>query len=604
MKIHITRKQIVLSTLGTALLTVSGTYLAARLLERALAVPVNAYIRDRTLAFLQEKTPDGLVITFPKLDLSLVRRRLVIHDLKIRYDHKDSTRYERFQANVPEIVLNGVDLKDVLWHRHLRLDAVRLSRPVLSRLKEISDTTVHPGKPVPQPAASEEQDRVNADSLTAQIPALDTVVYNLFATWLPDDFRQARIDLVAAESATIVTTSKKGSRISRDSTEGLTLRVRGIQLDSTNRRIFTSAYLSADTLVHLAPGLGDSVRIEGLLVRLDPEDTVVAVNSLRTIPADSGQALYIGGFKRAHRGRSFSIDSIAYVTLRPDSAVFAQPGRRSRVRVSVSGVHATGVEAAALPRGQAVVHRLDVDSILIDAVTDTRLETPPRPRQLWPQVLANLKWRIAIDTLHLGHGHIRYGELKTNRPEAAVVWFSNISATITGLGNHPESTHVAGPAVLVGKAQFMGQGTINTRLEVPVTPDRFAMRAEGRLEAMPAEAVNRFLLTAMGVRITSGRIHHATFAFQVVNDSAHGRLALQYDSLGVEIVDKSTHKKGLDEKLKTFIAKNMMVRGSNLPDKNGKLDSAPISYRYKPGENFWGGIWRSLRSGLTKTIKK
>jgi hypothetical protein len=445
---------------------------------------------------------------------------------------------------------------------------------------------------------------VNADSLAAQIPALDSVVYNLFATWLPDDFRQARIDLVAAESATIVTTSKKGSRISRDSTEGLTLRVRGIQLDSTNRRIFTSAYLSADTLVHLTPGLGDSVRIEGLLVRLDPEDTVVSVNSFRTIPADSGEALYVGGFKRAHHGRSFSIDTIAYETLRPDSVVFAKPGRRSRIHLSVRGVRGTGVEAAALPRGQAVVQRLDVDSVRIDAVTDTRIQTPPRSRRLWPQVLANLKWRIAIDTLQLEHGYIRYGELKTNRPEVAVVWFSNISATITGLGNHPESTHVATPAVLVGKGQFMGQGTINTRIEVPITPDKFAMRAEGRLDAMPAEPVNRFLLTAQGVRITNGNVHHATFGFRVANDSASGTLQLQYDSLSVEIVDRTTRKKGLDEKLKTFIANQMMLRSSNLPDADGKLDPAPISYRYKPGENFWGGIWRSLRSGLINTVKK
>ena len=59
MKIHITRKQIVLSTLGTALLTVSGTYLAARLLERALAVPVNAYIGIAPWLFCRRRLPMG-----------------------------------------------------------------------------------------------------------------------------------------------------------------------------------------------------------------------------------------------------------------------------------------------------------------------------------------------------------------------------------------------------------------------------------------------------------------------------------------------------------------------------------------------------------------
>jgi len=113
-----------------AVLAING---GAWLLERALMAPVNAYIRDRTLAFLQEKSVEGLLITFPRLDLSLVRRQVLIHDLSIRYDNKDSTRYVRFQANVPRITLEGVDLGDVIWHRHLRLDVVRLSKPVVSR---------------------------------------------------------------------------------------------------------------------------------------------------------------------------------------------------------------------------------------------------------------------------------------------------------------------------------------------------------------------------------------------------------------------------------------------------------------------------------------
>jgi len=104
--------------------------------------------------------------------------------------------------------------------------------------------------------------------------------------------------------------------------------------------------------------------------------------------------------------------------------------------------------------------------------------------------------------------------------------------------------------------------------------------------------------------VTSGRVHRATFGFRVANGKATGDMTLIYDSLTVQIVDRTTRKKGLDEKLKTFFANKFMMHSSNMPDDKGKLDPAPISYRYKLGETFWGGIWRSLRSGLTKTIKK
>jgi hypothetical protein len=97
----------------------------------------------------------------------------------------------------------------------------------------------------------------------------------------------------------------------------------------------------------------------------------------------------------------------------------------------------------------------------------------------------------------LEHGYIHYGELKANRPEPAVVWFSNISATITGLGNHPDSTRIFSGRD-AGQGTVHGSGSLEARLEVPVVPDHFAMRAEGKAADLRAEVLNRFLLTAMG----------------------------------------------------------------------------------------------------------
>jgi hypothetical protein len=599
MKLAVTRKTITWSGVVIVLVAVLAINGGAWLLERALMAPVNAYIRDRTLAFLQEKSVEGLLITFPRLDLSLVRRQVLIHDLSIRYDNKDSTRYVRFQANVPRITLEGVDLGDVIWHRHLRLDVVRLSKPVVSRFRETADTGSK------KTVASTEEERVNPDSLAAEIPAVDSVIYNLFAIWLPDDVRQARIDLLATDNATIVFTSRKGSKISRDSTADLSFQIRGIQLDTTERRVFESARVSAASLFHLTSGLRDSLRIDSLLVQLDPSDTTIEFGSLRTTPSDSnGQALYLGRFKRGHREGTFTLDSICYLALRPDSIFFAHAGRKTRVRLTIKGLKGSGVETGALPGMRAVVGHLEIDSMAIDVLADTRGELHPKAKRLWPQALAETKWRLAIDTVMLKSGFVHYGELKPDRAEPAVVWFSNISATITDIGNHPEKTGVTSPATLVAKGKFMGRGALETRMEVPIVPERFAMKAEGKATEVPAELLNRFLLTAEGVRVTGGQFHRADFAFHVANGRAKGDLTLVYDSLSVEMVDKATRKKGLDEKLKTFIANTLIIRGDNKPDDKGRVDPQPIDYRYRLGETFWGGVWRSLRSGLTKTIKK
>ncbi|HSE65693.1 MAG TPA: hypothetical protein VLB12_01820, partial [Gemmatimonadales bacterium] len=387
MKLAVPRKTIAWAGLVFSLLAVIAINGGAWFLERALMAPVNAYIRDRTLAFLQEKSVEGLLITFPRVSLSLLRRRLVIHDLSIRYDNKGSTRYVRFQANVPRIALTGVDLADVIWHRHLRLDAVRLSNPVVSRYREIADSA---GR---KTVAASEEEQINPDSLAAEIPAIDTVVYNLVASWLPDNVRHAKIDLIAVDNATIVFTSLKGSSISRDSTADLSLRIRGIQLDTTVHRVFESARVSAASLFHLTTGLRDSLRIDSLLVRLNPADTIIEFRSLRTSPSDSGQTVYLSRFRRKQRAGTFSLDSISYLALRPDSVFFAHPGGKTRVRLTMKGVRGRGVETGASLGIRAVARQLEIDSMLIDALADTRGDpqpkprrlVPSKPRRLWPQ---------------------------------------------------------------------------------------------------------------------------------------------------------------------------------------------------------------------------
>ena len=258
---------------------------------------------------------------------------------------------------------------------------------------------------------------MNPDSLAAEIPALDSVVYNLFASWLPDDVRQARIDLLATDNATIVFTSRKGSRISRDSTAGLSFRIRGIQLDTTERRVFESARVSAASLFHLTTGLRDSLRIDSLLVQLDPNDTTIefALAPYHSLATTAVRRSTWAGSSAVTAEGTFTLDSISYLSAPPGFGVLRPCRRKTRVRLTLKGLKGSGVEAGALPGMRAVVRRLEIDSMTIDALADTRGEPHPKAKRLWPQALAETKWRLAIDTVILKNGFIHYGELKPDR---------------------------------------------------------------------------------------------------------------------------------------------------------------------------------------------
>ena len=48
----------------------------------------------------------------------------------------------------------------------------------------------------------------------------------------------------------------------------------------------------------------------------------------------------------------------------------------------------------------------------------------------------------------------------------------------------------------------------------------------------------------------------------------------------------------------------LMVRKNTALDKAGAPRTFPISYVIEPQDSFWGLIWRGVRSGMVKAMKK
>jgi hypothetical protein len=227
---------------------------------------------------------------------------------------------------------------------------------------------------------------------------------------------------------------------------------------------------------------------------------------------------------------------------------------------------------------------------------------PARRKKYLPQKLADLDWQIRLDTLKVQKGTLRYSEFKSTWPTPATIWFTNISATVSGLSNRGDSS---GPshAVLQTTAKFMDKATVTMRMEVPVAK-KFELTARGSAEGLPAPALNSFVTVSDGIQVNSGRIDKATFDYTVADGRAQGTFTAIYDSLSIDLVDKTTRKQNVGKKILSFVAKKAFVRGSNMPDDKGQVKSGKIDYEYQVGESFWGGVWRALRSGIISQVKK
>ncbi len=588
---------------GGGIVVVILAFLVALLPERfegALRASVNEYLRERTLAMLNEKDVAGLSVDFGSLDLSLVRRHLIINDIRIRYDHRDSTRYVRFMAETPRVALMGLDLGDIIRHRSFRLDEVRIDRPVLSQLRELS------GKPTkaekqPQGVAVTEEDTLSI----APPVELDTLLYHAVSAWLPDEIRQGRIDLIALNHASVLSVTKRGNDVTRDSLGNIKLELRGLGLDSLNRKIFEEVSVDLEMALHVS-GRADSVQIDTVAMRLDPKDTVLTLRRARATPSNPEKsALFLEGLRRSSREGRLKLDTLTFGPRATDQGWLARATkRRSRIKLNLGHLAIDGTLLRRALGERIELQRIAVGSMTLDVLADRRAEkSPPRPRTMWSQRLADLDWAVRVDTISLDNGTIRYGEINAGRPEVALLYFSDVKAMVTKLGNQEGYGLKTAPiAVIDATAKLMGKGAVKAHIEVPQTRGIHFSSVSGSLGKFQGQELNSMLLYAAGVKLKSGRMDSVSFNFKVANGLSAGSFSSTFDSLSLEIVNRVSQKRGLKEKLLGKVA-NAAVRNSNQPGEKSYRPEVPIKYELKNSDSFWGMVWQSLKSGLLKMMK-
>jgi len=590
----VTRKWWTLAGVGVLLLVLGSFGLLDRVLEGTLRAPVNNYLRDRTLSLLHVEGVSGLAIALPSLDLKLVRRRLDLRDVQIRYDREGEGHRTRFDVVAPRITLSGIDLADLIWHRTFRLSGVRIDSLVMRRTEEgPRDTTTSAPTSTPD------------DTLAAVFPAPDTLLYRVVANWLPTDMREVRIDRVSVNHATFVSRIIREESVTFDSTADLALVIEGLGLDSTRLQVFERGDLTIASHTHIVEPAQDSVVIERFSLAVDQQDTAYTVGAARTGPGGNRHLIRLAGLARSQAKNTLTIDSLLYAPREPGLAFFRNaPARSTRVVATVTGITVSGFRQDEIRNRRVTPDRIGVATLELDVLADHRQPPGPLRRRVpWPARVASLPWTFGADTVTLDSGSIRYAELPPGPSRAAEMVFDQVRATLTNATNDTARAGPRTPMVINAGALVYGRGRLETVIAVSVQPGPMAVSVNGHLGAMPLAPLNRFLTPGEGIDITSGALERADFAFRVRRGLASGTFTAHYDDLDLSVVDPRTGNQNVGARIKTLVA-GVMVRGSNTPNKDGVLSSAEIEYEMLPDDAFWGTLWRALRSGIVKQVKR
>jgi hypothetical protein len=298
-----------------------------------------------------------------------------------------------------------------------------------------------------------------------------------------------------------------------------------------------------------------------------------------------------------------------------DSAFFRNHEHRAtRTLVGFDELKVDGLDWAGIVFGTRVaVRRLEVDGFLLDLLLDKRKPANPvRHRKPSPQErVARLKSPLAIDSVLVRGGTVRYGERVASAPVPGVLHFDKIDASLANVTNDPARQSEATPLRLAARARFMGKGAVDAVIDVPLLAADYRANFHVTLGRMPAPALNEVLTPLVGVNIASGELTRVRLDGRVRYGAYSGTLVPEFTGLGVKLAVSAKaqrEEKGVKGFLKGAargakeVAANTFVRDDN-PEKPGKPPrTGKITYARTPTDSFWSGFWKALKPALAETM--
>ena len=179
-----------------------------------------------------------------------------------------------------------------------------------------------------------------------------------------------------------------------------------------------------------------------------------------------------------------------------------------------------------------VVRRAMLHGFKLDVLSDKRLPAgPARTRRTPQQWVASLERPLAVDTVIFVGGRIGYSEHAVGRSQPGTMSWEKIAAQVTDIRTVPRAGETTPPMVVQASALVLGQGKLETTIEIPLTAPRFDMNYSGTLGPMDMIGVQRVHGTVMPMRLAGGTLQAVRVRVVVAERQVGGRCVPLYQEL-------------------------------------------------------------------------
>ena len=297
-------------------------------------------------------------------------------------------------------------------------------------------------------------------------------------------------------------------------------------------------------------------------------------------------------------------DSIKYYPLIDDEQLFSKSQfRQTRFRFHIPQMKITGLDPLSLLRGNIYIaksiklHNMFADILVnMDKPYDKNSSNPQMPNE----ALRSMKETVKVDSVILSDGRLKYCERYEVGKKPGVITFSKVNVSVTGIANHTARPETA---IVHGEGLFMNSAMMKLFMAIPLSSRNFSLRYSGSLSTLDVTRLNEFLEAGEHHRIKSGILQSATYNISVKSGHARGTLRAGYRDLTIAILNKDTgSEKGIFNRIASLFGKIFVIRGTNMPDKNGFMKIGEVEYTRDPEDYFLQFLWFALRGSVADVV--
>jgi len=298
------------------------------------------------------------------------------------------------------------------------------------------------------------------------------------------------------------------------------------------------------------------------------------------------------------------VDGFVLHPLEDDEQFFAASRfRRTRFDLVIPRFRVTSSGCLGMLEGKIHCARTaEIQNALLDVlINKDKPSARDSLRPLMPnELLTTITKTIKLDSLIIMNARLQYGERYAAGAKPARLTFDSMQVLVEGYSNpHFHSDTV----VIRAQGQFLQGSTMKVLMSIPVASPEFTFDYSGSLNSMGLSTLNSFLEIAEHKRLKTGIMHRAAFDIHVIAGNAQGNVRALYKDLKiVSIDDRTGSESGIGNTIMSFLANNIKLRTTNMPDALGTVKIGEVKYSRTHDDAFFAFAWFALRSGIGDVV--